>query len=556
MKILRGLVLILASVCLIAGLNFMVIRESLFDREVTYPLGAGIALLILWFLLFALSFLGKGQKGTPHGLNTIVGSLAFLGICVLLFAFIQRMELGWDLTLEGRRELSPQTMQVLESLTEDITAYCLFIKAGDDRSITAQKKTVRFLERCQQFSDKLIIKQIDPQVDTLTVQELEVMHAINIGVVVLKSESRKIDIPLTSVSARLEERDFTNALINVSRQQIPQIYFLGGHGGRDITDQDPKKGGHMLAQILLRESYKVAEWVIPANNPNLPENCSLLIINNYESDLYTHEIEVIDHYLSNGGRILVLSDVHLFQQKGVEYKEQLRPWLKSRLGIDLVPDIIYSPAAAGYRINIIPDYRLLGDFDYEETPEFRGSFHAGHPITRTFDQYLILDNVRSVILTDPMPEKVTGLTILRTTPDTWGEKNIQGAIDRIPAMRDGNDVEGPNSIVVAVTKLNETPSMDGGESNDGRIVVVGDADISANAAVTPGSASANFLLNSIAWLTENDDLIAIRPTGQESQPLVLSDEERRAIAWMASLAAVQLIGIAGLITWVVRRRNQ
>lgn len=558
MKILRSLILFAACACLVVGLNFMVIRESLFAKEVTYPLGAGIALLALWLVVYLLSFLGRGDKGAPHGLNTIVGSVAFLGICVMAFAFVQRWDVSWDLTQEGRRELAPQSVQVLESLTEDVTAYCLFIQSGDERTRTAQQKTIRFLERCQLYTDKLIIEEIDPQVDTLRVQQLEIMRLSNVGAVILKSGTRKKDIPLTAISARLEERDFTNALINVSRKVIPQIYFLGGHDGVDITSQDPKMGGHIFPQILLRESYKVAEFVIPANNPHLPDDCSLFIINNYGPDLAPYEVEVLDAYIQNGGRLLCLTDVHRYEDAGVQNREQLRPWLKNRFGVDIVSDILVSPAAKGYTINFIPDFRLLGDFEFEETPEFRGSFHAAHPITRTFDQYLVMNNVCSVRLTDPMPEKVTGMTIIRSTPDTWGETNVQGLLQNPPQppARDGSDTPGPNSVAVAVTMRNDAPSMDGGRSNDGRIVVIGDADLSRNESATPGSASTNMLLNAIAWLTENDDLIGIRATGQEEQPMILSDEEKRSVAWLASLGAVQLIGLAGLITWVIRRRNQ
>ena len=141
MKILRGLILFLAGGSLLVGLNFLVLQESIFSNEVIYPLGAGAALFILWLILFLLSFLGSGRQSAPHALNSIIGSIAFLGVCVMAFAFIQRWDVSWDLTQEGRRELAPQTIQVLESLTEELTAYCLFIEVGDERSMTAQQKT-------------------------------------------------------------------------------------------------------------------------------------------------------------------------------------------------------------------------------------------------------------------------------------------------------------------------------------------------------------------------------------------------------------------------------
>jgi hypothetical protein len=62
------------------------------------------------------------------------------------------------------------------------------------------------------------------------------------------------------------------------------------------------------------------------------------------------------------------------------------------------------------------------------------------------------------------------------------------------------------------------------------------------------------LLNSVAWLTEKEDLIAIRPMGGLEQPLVLTPRQERIIAWVASLSVVQGIALAGVGVYLWRRR--
>ena len=96
--------------------------------------------------------------------------------------------------------------------------------------------------------------------------------------------------------------------------------------------------------------------------------------------------------------------------------------------------------------------------------------------------------------------------------------------------------------------------MGAGEGlRDARVVVLGDADISTNEAVNHVS-NQDLLLNSIAWLTENEELIAIRPTAGADQPLILSRDQQRMIAWIASLGAVQAIALSGVIVFLFRRR--
>ena len=90
---------------------------------------------------------------------------------------------------------------------------------------------------------------------------------------------------------------------------------------------------------------------------------------------------------------------------------------------------------------------------------------------------------------------------------------------------------------------------------DARVVVVGDADFATNAQITvPGHL--NFLMNTLAWMNESEELIAIRPTGVESAPLILSGAQRRAAAWVAIMLLPQLVAAAGAAVYFWRRRHQ
>lgn len=551
-----------AVVALGVALNLMILNESMFTLKVLIALGLFAGLSVLWLVLYLVGLWRKGAKeSTPYGLNAVVGSLAALSIALTLYAYVNRMDLSWDLTQDGRQELAPQTQLVLQSLTEPVDVYCLFVHSSDASVLLSQQKTLRFLERCQQFSDRVNITVLDPQKDVLQMQDLEIIRVKNVGAVVLKSGARKKEIALTKVTSRLEERDFTNTLINVSRKEVQKVYFLDGHGGRDIAGEDPEVGGHLFKQnVLMRESYEVEKLLIASESPSVPEDCSVLIINGYQTDLAAYEVAALDQYIAQGGRLLCLLEPSYRDPTSV-VEERLRPWLLNRFGINVHEDLIVSPLMEGVNVGFWTDFSSLpvqGIEDFVETDpsavEFRGSFHSTHPITRTIDVSMQLSQVRTVALEIILPEGVVGTTLLRSTPDTWGEMDIAGMIEGGTPTMDGFERQGPNPVAVAVTLKSDRATMAGSRSRDGRVVVIGDADITSNQQIEIGY-NTDLMLNTVAWLTENADLIAIRP-GTGEAVLTLSKAEQRAIVWLSVLGALQTIVVAGIITMVYRRRYQ
>jgi len=144
--------------------------------------------------------------------------------------------------------------------------------------------------------------------------------------------------------------------------------------------------------------------------------------------------------------------------------------------------------------------------------------------------------------------------LLRTVPDFWSERDLAVLAQAGRVSRDPDEPEGPHTVAVAaVQRL--APAAGGAPRRDARVVVVGNANFATNASVTfPGHV--NFLLNAFAWLSESEELIAIRPSGLEQAPLVLTETQERLITWTASLATLQAVLLAGGLMWWRRRREQ
>ena len=118
-----------------------------------------------------------------------------------------------------------------------------------------------------------------------------------------------------------------------------------------------------------------------------------------------------------------------------------------------------------------------------------------------------------------------------------------------------DELVGSIGVAVAVTAKTDLPVGDSGMTRDARIVVIGDTDLASNESVLAGG-HLNFLLNTMAWLSEHEELIAIRPTIADNTPISLTDGQEQLIVWVSALGLVQAVVAAGLVVFFLRRKYQ
>ncbi|MBI2425416.1 MAG: Gldg family protein [Candidatus Hydrogenedentes bacterium] len=540
--------------CFTGAMNLLVWKQDLFALPVLALLAPALLGGILWMALVVYDrTVRHGADGRASGsLGAVLSSALFLAICMVVYGIVKSWGLSWDLTEEGRRDLAEQTVQVLQSMTQEVTVYGVFLQIDDELVAIAKEKTERFLEQCQDYTDLLKVEWIDPQTGVERLNAMGVTHASTQGTIVVKAGSNQRIITLGGGSPRMEERDFTNCLINVLRNVKPKVCFLTGHKERDITDDDEQNGGSMLGNMLVGESYAVERFGIKISAPEVPADCSVLVINNPESDLHSQEIKAIDEYLERGGRLLLLLDPWRKVDPGFGQGEQMRPWLRERFGIEIGSDILISDAREPvWQVEMRIDDPA---FDAVEDAElFRGPFSSSHPIARSFDQTLMFQAVRSVERAEKTPDNVVTDVLLRTPPDFWQEQDVVRLAETGKATKDVAEETGPHMIAMAAVR--RTATVDNGRPVDARIVVVGDSDFAKNGQIATIRGHFNLLLNTFAWLSEREDLIGIRANSKEDAPIILSAGEEKAVAWVSALFTVQVVVLAGLAAYLWRRKN-
>lgn len=530
---------------------------------------ATVGMAIVCGLGWVAAAIGEGGRTAMQGrtvgaAGAVLGAALFLGICIVLYAFAKRPDAAWDLSEEGRQTLAPQTVQVLENMAREVEVLCFFIDMDDALVQISKSKTRRFLNDCQKHTDLLTVKEMDQHIDQASLMEMGITHLSPQGTVVVRSGARKKIIWFSGGSPRLEERDFTNALVNVLRDAEPKLYFLTGHGERRVDDDDPVQGGSMLRQFLEGESYRIEPFAVKMSDPAIPEDCDLLVIGGLTSELYDEELAAIDAYLARGGRLLLLAEpwaLARLPSRG----ERLRAWLKDGWGIEMGLDIVVAVSEQRtvteqrqnvVRVQLSADMGPFAEVKDETPGEYRGCYNAQHPLTRSFDQLMALYGAGTVRKSVTAPSGVATVELLRTPPGYWAEEDLELFTETGKPEKSGNERGGPLPVAVAAARKSNEGIGDTGQTREARVLVVGNEGFASNAQIAVTGGNLNFLLNAAAWLTQSEELIAIRAAAGSDAPLILTDVQERAVTWITTVLTVQLVLLPGVVIYFVRRRNR
>jgi len=84
------------------------------------------------------------------------------------------------------------------------------------------------------------------------------------------------------------------------------------------------------------------------------------------------------------------------------------------------------------------------------------------------------------------------------------------------------------------------------------VAVVGDSDFASNAWLGM-QGNRDLLLNTVNWLAQNENLIAIRPRESGDRRVTLTARQQTGVFWMSLLLIPACVFGAGVYTWWRRR---
>lgn len=495
-----------------------------------YYNGLAIAGLVctLLYILSQWREIGRSFSGRQARFGTLAAAsiLVVLGILVAINYLSTRHNRRWDLTAARQFSLSDQTKKVLQDLKEPIKI----------RVFARSDEFQRFRDRLDEYayqSKQVSTEYIDPEKKPALAQQLGVT-ALNTVVFEHKGRNEKVNSE--------GEQELTNALIKVIQGRQPKVYFTQGHGEKDTVSAE--RGGYNAIVAGLASGNFVVDKVVLAQQGAVPADADVLVIAGPKTDFLGPEIDAVKAYLAKGGKVLLMLDpvlkADLPQPAGLQ--ALLKDW-----GIDAGSDVVLDVSGMG---------RLIGT---DESVPVAASYPP-HSITENFNLLTAYPLARSMT---PIEGGVNGHTaqkIVETGQRAWAESNLKSLGGGQPAKMDAGDKGGPVALASAVSAPapSAPPPADAPKEGEApkkpetRLVAFGDSDFASNGALGV-SGNRDLFLNTVNWLAQQENLIAIRPRDAEDRRITLTADQERRVFFLTVLIVPGLVLLAGVQTWWRRR---
>jgi ABC-type uncharacterized transport system involved in gliding motility auxiliary subunit len=207
--------------------------------------------------------------------------------------------------------------------------------------------------------------------------------------------------------------------------------------------------------------------------------------------------------------------------------------------------------------NIVLDVSGMGRLIGTDASVPVAANYPSHAITQRFNVLTAFPLARSVT---PISGGVNGHTaqaFIETGPKSWAQADIAALLKSgKPSYGEGkDDKKGPVGIAAAVSASStaSTPGKpDEGPKPETRVVVIGDSDFAANSALGI-QGNRDMFMNIVGWLTQQENLISIRPKEPEDRRITLTASQQTAIYWLSLLIVPGAVFATGVYTWWRKR---
>jgi hypothetical protein len=314
---------------------------------------------------------------------------------------------------------------------------------------------------------------------------------------------------------------FTSSIYTVATDRSPVAYFLVGHGEHPASNGEHPDGYGKFATVLQNENnFKTGILTLGGTN-EVPANCNLLIVAGPSQPFDRTELEAIERYLDQGGRMLVLfNSATVLQNRPTGLERLLTRW-----GVEVGN-------------NIIVDREHSANNSWDVIPVEVGKHNIVNPLQGMRIQMYMPRSVQA-LRTSRRSSELTVDELLFTGPSSIVVTDPR-KIDPTP--------QGPKPLMAAVERT--APGLQRGAT---RIVVLGDSSVWNNQ-----------FLEAVG----NRELAAFSANWLVNQSILLSDIPRRAIrtykvtltqTQLRSMQTVLLVGMPGAVlalgalVWLRRR---
>jgi hypothetical protein len=481
-----------------------------------------------------------------------IGFQIFLLVIVVLSVVVMANYISRDFFLRFSTstrsgiELSPRTVGFLQSLTNQVKV-TLYYDTEDEDGQALYSIVADLLGEYRRVNPRITVQTIDYRLDPGKAQKTKAKYSLfaltdkNLvifdcgGKVVVrdgKALASYVDEQVADSApegkqpffrrkpaAFLGEMVFTAALLDVTSTRSLKACFLQGHDEHQFDSGDALAGYLKFASILQQNCIKPEPLSLTGTN-GVPLDCNLLVIAGPRDLIPDTELDKIDQYLNQGGRLLALFAFGSFgKDTGIE--RILAKW-----GVDV-----------GHNVVTDPDNTMKG------TDVIVSNFGSGkHPVVNSLLQSQLHLS---------LPRSVGQLKLHAEAADAPRVEEIAFTGPRATAAG-GPAREPPIPLMVAVEKGAIKGVIT--ERGSTRMIVVGDSYFLGNAQID-SAANRDFVGNAVNWLLERTQLLAgLGPRPISQYKIVMTRTQFHQAQWVLVAGLPGSVLFLGGLVWLRRRK--
>ena len=425
-----------------------------------------------------------------------------------------------DLSNNHRFSLSAESKSLAKAVKShlEITAFL--------SSLGGAARDARFLlARYHELNRHIDFKVVDPDANPGEARRFGISQY---STVVLTYRGARVDAP------DAEELEISTAILRLLRGTTPTVCVLGGHGEPSLTDTSPT-GMSSVATLLKQNAYIVVPLDLTTGSGGVPSSCAAVLVAGPVEPLLPRETDALVTWAKAGGKLFVLAS----PLTNGDPNPLLNPWGIHFVG-GLVLDQARSPGVDQSNV-IVQDLPSV-------SPVVSGVSSLEFPAGGG----LVADTGTRGGLTVERLAITSGQSFVDSQPDqrvSFGPGDIPGPVTVAAAADDSRVQAGPDVRV-------PNPEPGTGHIVRTRIVATG-GDLWATNGFLDHLGNRRLFVNALAWLTEQEQLVAATSRPNQPPPLPLTAERRaRILLFTVGIVPGGIIGAGVIETWFVRSRRR
>ncbi len=450
----------------------------------------------------------RQTKYAAYATTYILVVLAAVVICNVL---ADRYNKSYDATANKRYSLSPQTTKIVKGLKQPAT-------------ITYYNQSTRFregkdlLDEYANLSPKVHIDYVDPDKNPEAAREAGIRE---LGTAVVQVGMKK------DAAKSMTEEGVTGAFIRDLKSGTRTICFVSGSGERRLDDSE-REGFSRFKDLLGKDDYETKSIDL-LQKAEVPQDCTALVVAGPTRNYEQPEVDAIKTYVEDGGRAFFMLDPPLkLGRSEIADNDALTSLLQS-WGVTMQKDLILDLNPIGQLAGVGPQVALVTTYGLQPIVNDMKGVATGFPLSRSME----IKNT----------DKTSIEKLFDSSETSLATANLSSAAVNV---NDPKNKKGPMTLAAAGTYNT------GKENSQGRFVVVGSSSWIDNSFID-FNGNNDLALNTINWLSSDEDLISIRPKPEDDRRITMT---RAQLSWVRATSQFLLpiiVVIAGVGVWWKRR---